>query len=95
MEMFEKTFAMFAPFARGESKPTDKPEGSGSEMRTETPTHEMQKRLDSLRKGIVGYRRLPLYGYWRELQPPLFGTLQSSIKRCLNVGCARNLRRAR
>ena len=50
MEMLEKTFAMFAPFARGQSKkPTDKPEGSGSEMdELKRRLHEMQKRLDKL-----------------------------------------------
>src|SRR5437016_1575996 len=32
MEMFEKTFAMFAPFTPGQSKPAEKPQGSSSEM---------------------------------------------------------------
>jgi polyhydroxyalkanoate synthesis regulator protein len=49
MEMFEKTFAMFAPFARGQSKPSDKPPGSGSEMdELKRQLDEMQKRLDRL-----------------------------------------------
>ena len=30
MEMFEKTFAMFAPFARGQAKPTDKTQNSSA-----------------------------------------------------------------
>jgi len=52
MEMFEKTFAMFAPpFARGgQAKPTaDKPQGSGSEMdELKHQLDEMQKKLDKL-----------------------------------------------
>jgi polyhydroxyalkanoate synthesis repressor PhaR len=49
MEMFEKTFAMFAPFAHGQSKPTDKPPSSGSEMdELKRQLDEMQKRLDKL-----------------------------------------------
>jgi len=49
MEMFEKTFAMFAPFARGQSKPAEKPQGSGSEMdELKRQLDEMQKRLDKL-----------------------------------------------
>jgi polyhydroxyalkanoate synthesis repressor PhaR len=50
MEMFEKTFAMFAPFARGQGKsPSDKPEASGSEMEElKRQLDEMQKRLDKL-----------------------------------------------
>ena len=49
MEMFEKTFAMFAPFAHGQTKPTDKPQGSGSEMdELKRQLDEMQKRLDKL-----------------------------------------------
>ena len=51
MEMFEKTFAMFAPpFARGQGKPAgDKPQGSGSEMdELKRQLDEMQKRLDRL-----------------------------------------------
>ncbi len=49
MEMFEKTFAMFAPFARGQSKATDKPQSSGSEMDDlKRQLDEMQKRLDKL-----------------------------------------------
>ena len=49
MEMFEKTFAMFAPFARGQSKPADKPSDSGSEMEDlKHQLDEMKKRLDRL-----------------------------------------------
>jgi polyhydroxyalkanoate synthesis regulator protein len=51
MEMFEKTFAMFAPFARGQGKPAeDKPQGSGvGEMdELKRQLDEMQKRLDKL-----------------------------------------------
>jgi polyhydroxyalkanoate synthesis regulator protein len=53
MEMFEKTFAMFAPFARGQGKPADKTQnssgGSGSEMDDlKRQLDEMQKRLDKL-----------------------------------------------
>ncbi len=50
MEMFEKTFAMFAPFARGQAKSAaDKPPGSTSEMdELKQQLDEMQKRLDKL-----------------------------------------------
>jgi len=57
MEMFERTFAMFAPFARqGEKAPPegsgapDKPAGGGGEDITELrrQMEEMQKRLDRL-----------------------------------------------
>jgi polyhydroxyalkanoate synthesis repressor PhaR len=52
MEMFEKTFAMFAPFARGQAKPADKTQSSsssGSEMDDlKRQLDEMQKRLDKL-----------------------------------------------
>jgi polyhydroxyalkanoate synthesis repressor PhaR len=53
MEMFEKTFAMFAPFARGQAKPTDKTQGSGTGSGSEMDDlkrqlDEMQKRLDKL-----------------------------------------------
>ena len=50
MEMFEKTFAMFAPFARSQTKPaSDKPQGGGSEMdELKRQLDEMQKRLDKL-----------------------------------------------
>jgi polyhydroxyalkanoate synthesis regulator protein len=52
MEMFEKTFAMFAPFARGagQAKPAgDKPAGEGGEMdELKRQLAEMQKRLDKL-----------------------------------------------
>jgi polyhydroxyalkanoate synthesis regulator protein len=47
--MFEKTFAMFAPFARGQSKPVEKPHGSSGEMdELKRQLDEMQKRLDKL-----------------------------------------------
>jgi polyhydroxyalkanoate synthesis repressor PhaR len=51
MEMFEKTFAMFAPpFARGQAKPAaEKPQGSGSEMdELKRQLGELQNRLDKL-----------------------------------------------
>ncbi|MGC1981513.1 MAG: polyhydroxyalkanoate synthesis repressor PhaR [Pseudolabrys sp.] len=49
MEMFEKTFAMFAPFARGQVKSSEKPQGSSSEMDDlKRQLDEMQKRLDKL-----------------------------------------------
>jgi polyhydroxyalkanoate synthesis repressor PhaR len=54
MEMFEKTFAMFTPFARGQGKSggTDAPAGkpaSGGEMdELRRQLDEMQKRLDKL-----------------------------------------------
>src|ERR1039457_1403585 len=48
MEMFEKTFAMFAPFAHGQGKPAeDKPPGSGGgEM------DELKRQLDELQKRV-------------------------------------------
>jgi polyhydroxyalkanoate synthesis repressor PhaR len=53
MEMFEKTFAMFAPFARGQratpGAAPDKPAASGNEMDDlKRQLDEMQKRLDKL-----------------------------------------------
>ena len=59
MEMFEKTFAMFAPFARGQrpgaattaapEKPADKPAAGNNEMdELKRQLDEMQKRLDKL-----------------------------------------------
>jgi polyhydroxyalkanoate synthesis repressor PhaR len=52
MEMFEKTFAMFAPFARGQAKSaeSEKPaSGGGNEMNElKRQLEEMQKRLDKL-----------------------------------------------
>ena len=50
MEMFEKTFAMFAPFARGQSKPTDKASGSNEMDDLKRQLDEMQRRLDKLGK---------------------------------------------
>jgi len=55
MEMFEKAFAMFVPFARGQAKPpetTSKPAGGSSEMdELKRQMEEMQKRLDKLGGG--------------------------------------------
>ena len=56
MEMFEKTFAMFAPFARGgqpRSAPNDKPQGgNNTEMEDlKRQLDEMQKRIDKLGGG--------------------------------------------
>ncbi len=49
MEMFEKTFAMFAPFARGQRPTPDKPATPASEMdELKRQLAEMQKRLDRL-----------------------------------------------
>jgi polyhydroxyalkanoate synthesis repressor PhaR len=50
MEMFEKTFAMFAPFARGEAKaPADKPRSGGDDIDDlKRQLDEMQKRIDKL-----------------------------------------------
>jgi polyhydroxyalkanoate synthesis repressor PhaR len=49
MEMFEKTFAMFAPFARGQVKPSEKSPNSSNEMdELKRQLDEMQKRLDRL-----------------------------------------------
>jgi len=48
MEMFEKTFAMFAPFARGQSKPSDKASGSSEMDDLKRQLDEMQRRLDKL-----------------------------------------------
>jgi len=51
MEMFEKTFAMFAPFAKPAKSSGDKPQpaGGGSEMdELKRQMEEMQKRLDKL-----------------------------------------------
>jgi len=47
MEMFEKTFAMFAPFARGEK--AEKPSRGGDEVdELKRQMEEMQRRLDRL-----------------------------------------------
>jgi len=49
MEMFEKTFAMFAPFARGQAKSEgDKPSSGGEIDELKQKLDEMQKRLDKL-----------------------------------------------
>jgi polyhydroxyalkanoate synthesis repressor PhaR len=51
MEMFEKTFAMFVPFARGQNKAAaDKPQdaGGGEMNDLKRQLDEMQKRLDKL-----------------------------------------------
>ena len=51
MEMFEKTFAMFAPFARGQVKGADKLSGGSAEMDDlKRQIDEMQRRLDKLGK---------------------------------------------
>jgi polyhydroxyalkanoate synthesis repressor PhaR len=47
MEMFEKTFAMFAPFARGQGK-SDKPAADSEIDDLKHKLDEMQKRLDKL-----------------------------------------------
>jgi hypothetical protein len=39
---------MFAPFARSQAKPSEKPQGSSSEMDELKATRQMQKRLDKL-----------------------------------------------
>jgi polyhydroxyalkanoate synthesis repressor PhaR len=49
MEMFEKTFAMFAPFARGQAKAAaEKPTSGGDIDELKQQLDEMQKRLDKL-----------------------------------------------
>ena len=49
MEMFEKTFAMFAPFARGQAKSAaDKPAGASEMDELKRQLDEMQKRLDRM-----------------------------------------------
>jgi polyhydroxyalkanoate synthesis repressor PhaR len=51
MEMFEKTFAMFAPFARGQSKSEEKPQSASGEMDDlKRQLDELQKRIDRLGK---------------------------------------------
>jgi polyhydroxyalkanoate synthesis regulator protein len=48
MEMFEKTFAMFTPFARGENG-ADKPRSGGDDINElKRQLEEMQKRVDKL-----------------------------------------------
>ena len=55
MEMFEKTFAMFAPFGRPQAKPgaAEKPaQSSGGDMDDlKRQLDEMQKRLDKMSGG--------------------------------------------
>ncbi|HEY6028617.1 MAG TPA: polyhydroxyalkanoate synthesis repressor PhaR [Pseudolabrys sp.] len=55
MEMFEKTFAMFAPFSRGQAKPAtpDKPAQSGGNDMDDLKRQldEMQKRIDRMSGG--------------------------------------------
>jgi len=57
MEMFERTFAMFAPFARRESPTTtaeptpEKPAGSGEIDELKRQMEAMQKRIDRLSEG--------------------------------------------
>jgi polyhydroxyalkanoate synthesis repressor PhaR len=46
MEMFEKTFAMFAPFARGQSEEKQSSSGEMDELKRQLD--ELQKRLDKL-----------------------------------------------
>jgi polyhydroxyalkanoate synthesis repressor PhaR len=48
MEMFEKTFAMFAPFARGEKPTADKPRSNDDVEDLKRQMEEMQRRLDKL-----------------------------------------------
>ena len=49
MEMFEKTFAMFMPFAHGQSKAAEKTHGPSNEMEDlKRQLDEMQKRLDKM-----------------------------------------------
>ncbi len=49
MEMFEKTFAMFAPFERGDSaRRPDKPRSGDDIDELKRQLDEMQKRLDKL-----------------------------------------------
>jgi polyhydroxyalkanoate synthesis repressor PhaR len=49
MEMFEKTFAMFAPFARGQAKAAaEKPASGGDIDELKQQLDEMQKRLDKI-----------------------------------------------
>ena len=54
MEMFEKTFAMFTPFVRGQGTspgpdaPAEKPQSSGDMDELRRQVDELQKRLDKL-----------------------------------------------
>jgi len=48
MEMFEKTFAMFAPFARGQAKSESEKPGGGEIDDLKQKLDDMQKRLDRL-----------------------------------------------
>jgi polyhydroxyalkanoate synthesis repressor PhaR len=57
MEMFERAFAMFAPFARREAQASEagKPQASGGEIEDlKRQLGEMQKRLDRLTDGEKG-----------------------------------------
>jgi polyhydroxyalkanoate synthesis repressor PhaR len=49
MELFERTFAMFAPFARGVGQGEDKPVSEIDELKQRL--NEMQRRLDGLTAG--------------------------------------------
>jgi polyhydroxyalkanoate synthesis repressor PhaR len=57
MEMFERTFAMFAPFARARDnsaiagEPSEKPHGTGEIDDLKRQMDEMQKRIDKLGEG--------------------------------------------
>jgi polyhydroxyalkanoate synthesis repressor PhaR len=48
MEMFEKTFAMFAPFARGDKATGEKPRSADEVGDLKRQMEEMQRRLDKL-----------------------------------------------
>src|SRR3954462_9745147 len=50
MEMFEKTFAMFAPFARGEKAAPEKPRGADEVDDLKRQLDEMQRRIYRLGK---------------------------------------------
>ncbi len=56
MEMFEKTFAMFAPFSRGAGqrrrRRTSRPQSGGNDMDDlKRQLDEMQKRIDRMSGG--------------------------------------------
>jgi polyhydroxyalkanoate synthesis repressor PhaR len=53
MEMFEKTFAMFAPFARGQGKPAaEKPQGGQSGQGGSSEMDELKRQLDEMQKRL-------------------------------------------